>query len=102
MNISWYDCELLRSILKRELKRVENELECMRLVVAAGSEPGRFPSGMRCYLPATLANEPLDIIEENINPWCSMVIQMQGLIEDFSNEERRQMAEIEKTKGELQ
>ncbi len=93
MNISWYDCELLRSILKRELKRAENELECMRLVVKG--------EGMRCYLPATLANEPIDIIEENINPWCSMVIQMQGLIEDFSNEERRQMAEIEKTKGEL-
>lgn len=99
MNISWYDCELLRSILKRELKRCEDELSCMRMAVGQGVEPGRSPS--RCFLPPTLANASVATIEENIDPWCSMIGQIKGLIEEFSNEERRQLAEIEKTKGEL-
>jgi hypothetical protein len=71
-----YDCTLIHSILVKGLQKAEKQLESIRRFVAKEVD--------RSYLPDTLKHLPPEEIEQQIDPWRSMVSHYQTLVDTFA------------------
>jgi len=72
----WFDdAVMFQSAMQAKYHEAMRHLNAIRLVAAG--------KGMRCYLPPTLANESLEVIQENIDPWISLCDHYRYWIDEF-------------------